>query len=335
MFKLPGIRNDSPLMELSKQLEDDRIERYNNVEAEAIIKVENAYIDYRSKYDDKYPARPYLVFIGECKELQGDLPKGVSNLSFYAGNVMKSDVIYEFSNDELATMAGQGLFNKEFKIPKEFIGAEINVPVKCDFTVITPEHEDDIPLMFASIKDSRHIEISTENSDWAFGYEFDDAEIEYDNSFDDDRFVSKDDFESTFGAEKSEEQEAKEEKTIKRDPVSRLLRASVDEIYENVKAKTEKKKTEEKIEEIAEAEVKIEEDLKETEAKPEKKTEEKFFDESKFDEFDKEDEERLNQKVAEEKTEKSVEKEKDEEYVRRLADETGLSVSEVQDELGL
>lgn len=334
MFKLPGIRNDSPLMELSKQLKDDRIERYNNVEAEAIIKVENAYIDYRSKYDDKYPARPYLVFIGECKELQGDLPKGVSNLSFYAGNVMKSDVIYEFSNDELATMAGQGLFNKEFKIPKEFIGAEINVPVKCDFTVITPEHEDDIPLMFASIKDSRHIEISTENSDWAFGYEFDDAEIEYDNSFDDDRFVSKDDFESIFGAEKSEkteEQETKEEKVIKRDPVSRLLRASVDEIYENVKAKTEKKNKEE----IAEAEVKIEEDLKETEETPEKESEEKFFDESEFDEFDKENEEKLNQKIAEEKTEKSVEKEKDEEYVRRLADETGLSISEVSEELGL
>lgn len=359
-MKLPGMKMDSPLMSLSKQLGDERVEQFDDVDAEAIIEIEQAYIDFHSKYDEKFPGRPYLVFTGVCKELQGDLPFGITSLPFYNDNFIKSDVIYDFSDDELSTLAKQGLFNKGFKVPEDFIGAEINAPVKCSMTVIKPELEDSVPLVFASIHNNRMIAMDTENSDWAFGYEFDDLVIEDTYDFEDD-FIDDKSFEDTFGP--IEEEPVYEEEVQEEPEVDEELERSVADIYKRAKEREErirrefaakKAAEEEKVSEVAEEKKDApgsKEDAKESikEDKEESKDLDNQFDESEFEEFEGFDESFENNDVSKsekdaEDTRRKVQKidraedlqeenEKDE-YVRRLADSTGISESEAERELG-
>lgn len=347
-MRIPGMKMDSPLMNLSKHLEDERVNQFEDVGADAIIKIEQAHIDFHSKYHDKFPGRPYLVFSGDCKELQGDLPFGITSLSFYNDNFINSDIIYEFSDDELSTLSKQGLFNKGFKVPDDFIGSEINVPVKCSFVVVKLESEDSLPLVFASIHDNRHIFMDTEHSDWAFGYEFDDLPVDdyiFDNEFVDDKS-----FEQTFGKDKEPEiiktKEIEVDEELERSIAAIYKRAREREkrIRQEYAAKAAKRKKQ--ILDI----VKYEEDAPElnesvkddTKDVYEDSHDDEFFSEDDFEdviddnisesEKDAEDTRRKVQKI--DRAEDLQEENEKDEYVRRLADSTGISKSEAENQFG-
>lgn len=336
-MKLPGMKIGSSLLGLTKQLDHERVEQFNDIETEAIIRIDVAYLDFHSRYHEKFPGRPFLVFAGDCIELKGNLPYGISSMPFYNENIVKSNVCYEFSDDELSVMAKQGLFNKGFEVPQEFIGAEINVPVKCSLTVIKPEREEGIPLAFVDIHNNRMIEMDTEHSDWAFGYEFDDlVKDEYD--FTDD-FVDDKSFDEIFGKEEPEVQEEKTEEV------------SVDNAYLNKirELRQKAKLREERIEKDFKEKVKEEKEKKEEslvnesdEEKEDMFDELDFMDSSEFDDLfgdavsssekDAEDTRQNVQKI--DRAEDLQEESEKDDYVRRPADSTGISKTEAEHQLG-
>lgn len=332
-MKLPGMKMDSPLMNFSGEFDDNRVEQFENVDAEAIIRIRNAYLDFHSKYHVKYPGRPFMVFLGECIEVQGDLPFGVTKMPFYNDNVVKSDVIYEFSDDELSQMAGQGLFNTGFKVPEEFIGAEINIPVKCSLTVIKPELEDGIPLMFVSINDNRHIVTDSKHSDWAFGYEFDTLELSDEFEMEDD-FIDDKDFDKTFGIADELKVETKEEP---KKLIDRNFEMEVDDIYNKVKEREEALNESSKSESFEASDEWLDNlDLEMDEFEDDSE----FFSSEDFEDvFDEEELSELTDSRNEEAIEKAdtakdLTEAKEEETIRRLADESGISKEEVERELG-
>ena len=238
-MRIPGMRMDSPLMEVAEQLDENQVSYHENVACRAHIKVRNAYIDFRNKFDEKFPGRPYLVFNGECLLIEGDLPHGVKSLSFGEGTGIVSDIIYEFTDNELSVMAGQGLFDSRFKIPNEFYEAAIDVPVKCNFKAVGTYGKNNIPLLFANIQNNRSIEIDTENSDWAFGFEFDEIQreaTEFNPEYSE--FMSEQDFERDFDGQETKEV-VEEQKVELEDDYDPEFKEHLEEIVERVEEKQE------------------------------------------------------------------------------------------------
>lgn len=332
-MKLPGMKIGSSLLGLTKQLDHERVEQFNDIETEAIIRINTAYLDFHSRYHEKFPGRPFLVFMGDCIEVRGNLPYGISSMPLYNENIVKSNICYEFSDDELSVMAKQGLFHRGFEVPQDFIGAEINVPVKCSLTVIKPEMENGIPLAFVDIHNNCAIEMDTEHSDWAFGYEFDDlVKDEYDFT---DEFVDDKSFDEIFGKEEKEIQEEKEEKT----PVDEAHLNKIRELRQKAKLR------EERIEKDFEEKVKEEKELvaeEPTEEKEDTFDESEFMDSSEFDDLfgdvisssekDAEDTRQNVQKI--DRAEDLQEENEKDDYVRRPADSTGISKSDGEHQLG-
>lgn len=326
-MKLPGMKIGSSLLGLTKQLDQKCVEQFNDIETEAIIRIDTAYLDFHSRYHEKFPGRPFLVFMGDCIEVRGNLPYGISSMPLYNENIVKSNICYEFSDDELSVMAKQGLFHRGFEVPQDFIGAEINVPVKCSLTVIKPEMENGVPLAFVDIHDNRAIEMDTEHSDWAFGYEFDDlVKDEYDFT---DEFVDDKSFDEIFGKEE------KEEKT----PVDEVYLNKIRELRQKAKLR------EERIEKDFEEKVKEEKELvaeEPTEEKEDTFDESEFMDSSEFDDLfgdvisssekDAEDTRQNVQKI--DRAEDLQEENEKDDYVRRPADSTGISKSDGEHQLG-
>lgn len=130
-------------------LEDDMYENYEDLDCNLNVKVNNAFLGYRSEYDKDHPCKPYLKLIGTCDNIEGEFPYNINKINFN-DRYFDTSIIYEFDNDELSELVKKGLYQKDFKVPKEISRSELNVNGKVDILCVKPD-EDKIPLMFADV----------------------------------------------------------------------------------------------------------------------------------------------------------------------------------------
>ena len=115
--------------------------------------------------------RPYLHLQGEIVQLapQDALPYGITDLHYKPGAGPRLDAFYEFTDGQLADLVTKGYFTEDFTVPEEMINAQLDVPGVVDYLVVYPEYADEVPVIFAGVRDRNDLVLNAENS----GYDLD------------------------------------------------------------------------------------------------------------------------------------------------------------------
>lgn len=168
-LKISGQRLLSHLGNIASRFPEGEVEHIDNVYCMGDVISSNVFLDTHSRYDARYPNRPYLHILGRCQSIKGALPFGVSELTFPDGEGLEVDYFYEFSNEELADMANKGLFDAGFEVPDIFFGNTFEMPVLCDVLALAPDEVTNVPLVFVDIKDPANLTVTTETCGYTFG----------------------------------------------------------------------------------------------------------------------------------------------------------------------
>lgn len=165
-MRTPGQTTDSPDFGAVRGISSQDREEVKDLPCYGDITVTNAYMGANSWYDRDNPGRPYMHLVGECDSIRGDMPYGVSELTFENTKGIPVDFIYEFTNDELANLVQKGLYNRGFACPDILYQSVMEMPITCDLTVVRPQMSGDIPIIFADIKNKEHILTNSEQSQY-------------------------------------------------------------------------------------------------------------------------------------------------------------------------
>lgn len=165
-MRTPGQTTDSPDFGAVRGISSQDREEVKDLPCYGDITVTNAYMGANSWYDRDNPGRPYMHLVGECDSIRGDMPYGVSELTFENSKGIPVDFIYEFTNDELANLVQKGLYSRGFACPDILYQSVMEMPITCDLTVVRPQMSGDIPIIFADIKNKDHILTNSEQSQY-------------------------------------------------------------------------------------------------------------------------------------------------------------------------
>ena len=165
-MRTPGQTVDSPDFGAVRGISSQDREEVKDLPCYGDITVTNAYMAANSWYDRDNPGRPYMHLVGECDSIRGDMPYGVSELTFENSKGIPVDFIYEFTNDELANLVQKGLYSRGFACPDILYQSVMEMPITCDLTVVRPQMSGDIPIIFADIKNKDHILTNSEQSQY-------------------------------------------------------------------------------------------------------------------------------------------------------------------------
>lgn len=165
-MRTPGQTTDSPDFGAVRGISSQDREEVKDLPCYGDITVTNAYMAANSWYDRENPGRPYMHLVGECDSIRGDMPYGVSELTFENTKGIPVDFIYEFTNDELANLVQKGLYSRGFACPDILYQSIMEMPITCDLTVVRPQMSGDIPIIFADIKNKEHILTNSEQSQY-------------------------------------------------------------------------------------------------------------------------------------------------------------------------
>lgn len=157
----------------------------HNVECEAVVHVQQAYLAYHGP-DRKY--RPYLRLSGEMRSLKPTEPvNGVGEVTERPSLGAMFDVYYEFDEDQLATLVDKGYFEEDFAVPSIMIGVDYQLPVTASFLVLEPRDEQEVPVVFVEIPSRNHLVLDLETSGYDLAEYFvsvREAEIEVETELD-------------------------------------------------------------------------------------------------------------------------------------------------------
>lgn len=165
--------NSAQAFDLSR-LDNDQIDYYRGVPMVANAEISNAFLAFRSPYDVQHPNRPYLHLMGYLDDVEGNMPYDITK--FVPKHRPYSDIIYEFSNNELANLVDKGLYERDFKVPDKLATAKLKIPVTCDFALVKPDKEANTVLVYGKIKNAENLAISSKNTDYVFANDFEKAE---------------------------------------------------------------------------------------------------------------------------------------------------------------
>lgn len=110
--------------------------------------------------------RPFLRIGGTLRAQRPsvELPYGVDGVDYPSAPATYMSYRYDFDDDQLARLVGQkGLFTEGFKVPKEMLGLEWELPGSCDYFVVSPASYEDAPIVFVTIHEQNEhvIDLST------------------------------------------------------------------------------------------------------------------------------------------------------------------------------
>lgn len=134
------------------------------------------YGDAESKY------RPALMLIGRVRSIKGEFFDRVREMEFGNDDMNWPEIHcrYEFGDDQLMEMIEKGFYHDNYEVPKLFTndGVEFELPVICDYNILRPEKEGDVPVPFVRIKDAFEIEITERTSGYRLADYFKEVEAE-------------------------------------------------------------------------------------------------------------------------------------------------------------
>lgn len=165
--------NSAQAFDLSR-LDSDQVDYYRGVPMTADVNTNSVFLAFRSPYDVQHPNRPYLHLMGYLNSVNGQMPYGITK--FIPKDKPYGDIIYEFSNSELASLVDKGLYERDFKVPDKLTGAKLEIPVTCDFALVKPDKETNTVLVYGKIKNTNDLHISSRNTDYVFANDFEKAE---------------------------------------------------------------------------------------------------------------------------------------------------------------
>lgn len=174
-MKTPGQTINSPYFGAIREMSDDSHSSMEGVPCEGNIHVSNVFLGANSWLDKKNPGRPYMHIMGECREIKGMMPYGVTELTFEEGKGISVDIFYEFTDDELSDMVKKGLFKPGFKCPEEMYTNVLEMPITCNFTAVAPQPGSDVPILFADVANKQYIVTNSEDCGYTFGDYFKEA----------------------------------------------------------------------------------------------------------------------------------------------------------------
>lgn len=132
------------------------IEQDSNVPGVLLLDAKDAYIEYDGPENQH---RPYLTIVGRPAGIQADLPYHVSTLRYQdARDRQLVSYRYDFSRENLAVLAQNGLFEKGFAPSKLAKTSRYELPCEISYVAFPPDAE---PSMAASFED--HAEFRTQN----------------------------------------------------------------------------------------------------------------------------------------------------------------------------
>lgn len=168
-MKTPGQTINSPFYGAIREMPDDSHFNTEGVLCEGNIYASNVFLGANSWQDKENPGRPYMHIMGECREIKGIMPYGVTELTFEEGKGIPVDIFYEFTDDELSAMVKKGLFKPGFECPEEMYTNVLEMPLTCNFTAVAPQAGSDVPILFADIADKQYIVTNSEDCGYTFG----------------------------------------------------------------------------------------------------------------------------------------------------------------------
>lgn len=232
-MKTVGQTIDSPTSRMTRILSQDAMDNIKAQKCVCDVHMEQAYIMHLSE-EENY--RPVLKLVGKVQRIKGDFPCNVDCIDFGADMTRHPSVnyIYNFTDEELSTLALKGLFTKGFAIPEEFTNNDFeDMPVSVDLSVLRPVYEGDVPVMFAGICNPFNIETSSEDCGYTLVDYFEQAEKVEDepeiDEYEDD--IQKDEQAEADEVEKSDDKEVSEPQT-ETEPVSEDKEIS--DMYANI-----------------------------------------------------------------------------------------------------
>ena len=168
-MKTPGQTINSPFYGAIREMPDDSHSNTEGVPCEGNIYASNVFLGANSWQDKENPGRPYMHIMGECREIKGVMPYGVTELTFEEGKGIPVDIFYEFTDDELSAMVKKGLFKPGFECPEEMYTNVLEMPLTCNFTAVAPQAGSDVPILFADIANKQYIVTNSEDCGYTFG----------------------------------------------------------------------------------------------------------------------------------------------------------------------
>lgn len=151
-------KRDSRVNDLIRQKRKSEIINLFNIDCCMLYRVEAAHM----QFDALQNHRPYIQFDGQAEGVflpakMGLLfPNACDQLDFRTDYPVPSVLTYSLSDLEIATLAGNGLFNNNWSCQGRIIGSLLEIPCKVDYYAITGT-----PITFIEIQDRLSLHTST------------------------------------------------------------------------------------------------------------------------------------------------------------------------------
>lgn len=175
-MKIPAMSMSSPL---AGRVERDGAELLHDVQCEAVVHVEQAYLAHHGP-DQNY--RPYLRLAGEMRSLVPDhvLPADVDELTSRPALGPLFDGFYEFDDDQLTQMVSKGYFSPAFRTPEIMTGVDYELPVTANVLILHPQAEGDVPVVFVDVHNRNDMVLDLESTGYDLAEYFENVRVKQD-----------------------------------------------------------------------------------------------------------------------------------------------------------
>ena len=178
------------------------------------VALNNASIETHNSWDKNKPNRPYLNLRGNCVGVSADFPYGVTKVTLDRKSTVPFSINYELTDEQIADLTLKGLFSRGFECPSILTSnSVISIPVMFGGSVIAPENEGDLPIIFLDIRDTLSITTDKDDCGYDFAKYFEKTKLEPEKEISNDYFLDYDDIEFEDVIEEPKEFKSLDEKS--------------------------------------------------------------------------------------------------------------------------
>lgn len=162
-MKVAGIKMTDPWASRALRSKGIETKLVSGAPVETVVQMERVSIEHHGS-EKNY--RPLLHLTGELVSIQPAeaLPHGVEEVTFRSGLGPVVDAFYEFDDVQLAQLVRKGYFTEGFQPPAAMAGTPWELPTTIDALVLSPENEDDTPVVFVHVHGQTELALNLENS---------------------------------------------------------------------------------------------------------------------------------------------------------------------------
>ena len=198
-----GTLASDKLIMVAKNRRSVRLLDYPNVEANAIIRAKEVFLEQ----DYENNNRPYLRMRSEIRSLHTkdndeSFPFDITEIELGSGNrSLPVELYYSFTDAQIADLAAKGYFTKEsLSIPSVIKDTDLEIDVMADFKIVDDGNilstvdKEEQPIIFVEIQNKFHYDISLENTGYDFAEVFEPSNAAIANTYEKYRALEEPDY---------------------------------------------------------------------------------------------------------------------------------------------